>query len=625
MAQKKKDRLNGLRRGVALLMGLISIDMVKHSNVKGSEKDLSLTRSSFLTMVEAQLPDKDTWKLLRQGDGEAFLFDISRGCDEMILFADRVNQLVPYFNRTKGLLNKLPNERQLSARIVCHVGEIVNLEGSSGDLGGEAISLLLKHERKIGKPGKVVLTQDVFRLLSEPIKARCMSSGVNDRFGQFYVLNGVRTTADIQLNDRQSSQLRDWVKTMLSQRKYKSLLYFGYTNERLHNFISYELSGIDAKILVRNWVVERLSEQKHNRSIKRGRGGDKTAPRPWFKADMIKATAKAYMENETWKKSRNNLETRFYDAPPYFSGVILLNDDLRSASAQIGFFKWVENPEGGGSPYKLEEWPGIILDGSVPEHLMLLDNILSRFRELWDNSHTYEQVCDQEVTEEVKDPSVVGQVWSVDGTPYKIVYPLRNEPHKSFPMVSHEDVKAFRAIEGFLKYYGIDSEIYNITINHDHKGKWITKKDEQELEKWNGHIVYICAKSIPPSIQVYMRKIGVQMEFRDIGTSKPFVVDVETKSKWYSPLDEARPEPKDYCLIARFRRPKKNTYAYVIAGTHGIGTCGGAIYLTDKINLNILVQITGGKDFVALVTSKFDAATRDIDAPDLLIAPRLIG
>lgn len=69
-----------------------------------------------------------------QGDGCIVVFDIESRVEEMVIFADKIRQLVPLFNRTKGELNKLPCQQEIVVRIVCHAGEVLNKDGDAGSL-----------------------------------------------------------------------------------------------------------------------------------------------------------------------------------------------------------------------------------------------------------------------------------------------------------------------------------------------------------------------------------------------------------------------------------------------------------------------------------------------------------
>ncbi|WKZ34762.1 MAG: hypothetical protein QY332_14165 [Anaerolineales bacterium] len=622
MSRKNKVTLYGLKKGVQYL-GIVSIDIAKHSRIKDNDQDVSLTRSAFLSMAEAQLPARGSWKMTRQGDGEGFLFDISKGSDEMILFADRILQLVHYFNRAKGKLNKLPNDTDIFVRIVCHAGNIVNNERTSGDLGGDALNELFKHEKIIGKAGKIVLTNEVFRWLSKELKLRCTANNSDIPFGQCYVLDHGTSSCQIQMNDLDSKQLRDWIVKMLAQRKFNKLLYFGYTNERLHDFLGFKLSGIEVKILVRNWLTEKTDEQQYNRNKFIEKQKQDHSSSPWLKSEKIKATVKEIMESDKWRDSKKSIDVRFYAEPPIFNGVILLNEEMTDSVAHIGIIKWDTNTIDGGSPYKLEEWAALLLDGNTIEHQTLLDYLASRFWKSWELSQSYTDVCKQQEIDEANSPSLIEQIWCLDSKPYKIIYPLRSGPNPNFPLVYHEDVKAFRAVEAFLKEYGVDSELHNFQLGDVSLHDWFPSGEEEKIEEWHGHIVYICARSISPNLKEYLRGIRFPVEFSYQDRISPHLLYLPTGEQIHSPMDLQSPSPSDYSLIGRFRRKNQRGFGYILAGIHSIGTWGAASYLTNPLNLRTLTQIANGRDFAAVLSTEFNIKTRENEPTNLLIAPQI--
>lgn len=119
--------------------GMVSVDIVKGSNLTGANKSIGDTRDALKAVVEAQILDAPATCLPWRGDGGIVVFDISAGADEMVMFADRIRHLVPFLNRTRGRLNKLYLQQTFTVRIVCHSGELFN-SGTAGGLVGDALS-----------------------------------------------------------------------------------------------------------------------------------------------------------------------------------------------------------------------------------------------------------------------------------------------------------------------------------------------------------------------------------------------------------------------------------------------------------------------------------------------------
>src|SRR4030066_2534647 len=162
------------RPGQEFPAGLISIDMVGHSKQAGADREKSETKAALEGLLKHELKNELAILLTWQGEGGIVLFDISKGCDELILFADRVRHLVPLFNRTKSLLNKLPHRQEIILRIVCHAGSLVNQNGEPGELAGDTLNLLAKRDKEMGQPGYVSLTSEIYRRLLPEFQERCL-------------------------------------------------------------------------------------------------------------------------------------------------------------------------------------------------------------------------------------------------------------------------------------------------------------------------------------------------------------------------------------------------------------------------------------------------------------------
>ena len=254
-----------VKPGQEFLAGLISIDMVGHSKQAGADREKSETKAALEGLLKHELKNELAILLTWQGDGGIVLFDISKGCDELILFADRVRHLVPLFNRTKSILNKLPHRQEIILRIVCHAGSLVNQNGEPGELAGDALNLLAKRDREICQPGYVVLTSEIYRRLLPEFQERCLFTNEHPAFGKIYTLDGKTALCSLHYNDRSSNNLKEWITATRQQRKFDRLIYFAYTNELLYDFLAYDLEGLEVKIIARNWVAEHHDEEVYNK------------------------------------------------------------------------------------------------------------------------------------------------------------------------------------------------------------------------------------------------------------------------------------------------------------------------------------------------------------------------
>src|SRR5947207_9883195 len=142
------------------LSSIVVIDIVGHSQPHGGTKQGANTKAALKDLVDSEVVRERAAALLPwRGDGGEVVFDVSDSCDEMIAFADRVRHLIPFFNKSRGKLNKLPDQQEIIVRIVCHCGELFN-KGSAAELAGEALNILAHDGKYVDSPGPVVVSAD---------------------------------------------------------------------------------------------------------------------------------------------------------------------------------------------------------------------------------------------------------------------------------------------------------------------------------------------------------------------------------------------------------------------------------------------------------------------------------
>src|SRR4030066_316093 len=612
-----------VKPGQEFLAGLISIDIVAHSKQAGADREKSETKAALEGLLKHELKNELAILLTWQGDGGIVLFDISRGCDELILFADRIRHLVPLFNRTKSILNKLPHRQEIILRIVCHAGSLVNQNGEPGELAGDTLNLLAKRDKEIGQPGYVVLTSEIYRRLLPEFQERCLFTNEHPAFGKTYTLDGKTALCSLHYNDRSSNNLKEWITATRQQRKFDRLLYFAYTNELLYDFLAYDLEGLEVKIIARNWVVEHRDEESFNKILLQKGSEIDIKQRQWFKSDVIKVRAKEIFEKAI--KMGMPIDMRFYDMPPLFNGAVL-ESHSDSSAAFAGIIKWEEFPEGGGSPYKLEEWPAMVLDGRDRIHAHLLQYLSSRFWESWNRGLTYEQVCKEEEKYELMKPAIVGKIWRFDDLTYLLVYPCRRISNRSFPVVAFEDLMAVRLVERFLNEYRVEVKHLNFELPDVLQGNWFPGEAIAKINDWPGHVVYICTKSVPPSLMASLLEQGFEYDICSVGTDSPYLQHRRRKEQVLSsPTAQAPPEPRDYSLIARLKRGGQEGYGYILAGIRAMGTWGAAEYLTDRSNLQALTHLVREEQFAAIIETIFNPDEHRIAETRLHLAPEYFG
>jgi hypothetical protein len=602
--------------------GIVSIDIADHSKFLGSTHAIGVVRDALRSLITTQILEDSAALIEWQGDGGFVLFDIGKGgCDAMILFADRVQQLIPWLNRTRGLLNALPHDQALRVRVVCHAGNIRNSDGTNGGLVSDALNQIRKGERDVGRPGHVVLSSKVHSHIADAIKDRCVRMEVpHDQLGQIFVLDGHMTSCTVEEIDQSSIKLKDWIRLALARRPYGQLLYFAYTNELLHEFLAYDLPTIgkvDVKILVRNWLVEREDEDEFNQRRFSGVSAVDNRPiRPWNKAAQIKLRTKQLIEDAMRSSSTDSIDVRFYDGAPMFNGAILRAED-GVRCAMVGVVSWEQDPPDGGSPYKLEQWPALRLDSNDNLQRKLINYFESRFEEMWGKGQTYDELCEREEV----DPQLVRKLWGVDNKPVLIVYPHRRVMDRSFPVMAYEDVMALREVEGFLKRHRVPTRLLSVQLPTDLGGEWFPPDALTQINAWSGHILYICSKVVPPTLRDQMKDEHFPYDLRGVGSSTPSVFHVSSRHNYLSPTDRQPPEPRDYSLVAKMKRIETDGFVFVAAGVRAMGTWGAARYLVDGRSIKAIVEEFGENGFAALVSTAFDPSTQQILAVKPFLAP----
>ncbi len=546
-----------------------------------------------------------------QGDGGYVVFELGDTFDEMVLMAERLRHLLVYFNGARGLLNQVHGDIHL--RLVCHAGELIGSPDRPGNVSGTPLDVLAKQGKAVGAPDHVVISEAVHTRLSAALQSRCSAYCRHKTFGQTHIVDGERSYVPIQRNNLVSDELQSWISATVQQQRFKELLYFGYTLERLNDFLG-KLSSVDEiRILMRNWLLEKDEEDTFN---------EKRQPtpewRPWVKSPVIRGMAAKF---DDLARCGRRLDVRFYDGSPTFAGAILISDRPEDAMAHVGLYKWVNNSETGGSPYKLGIWSGLCLQGTDELHAGTIECLRGRFEEAWSRSLTYQQVAEEERRREAAEPAMVGRIWALDGRRYLIVYPNRMVAGRAFPLVAHEDLMAVRCTEAFLARYNAKIELLGINVAAEASADWNPPAALPEIEKWDGHIIYVCTKVLPRSIQQELGSRGCPFEFDGIGTAKPWILNRDTGHRYESPLDAPSPEPKDYSLIAKFGGSEAGRFRYVLAGIRAIGTWGAASFLTDPKSLRGLAAVVGEQAFAAMIQVKFDPERHDLVSWKVVLPP----
>ncbi len=141
----------------------------------------------------------------------------------------------------------------------------------------------------------------------------------------------------------------------LKSGKYPIVKIFGYTGEVVTNdlitYLDRYHSGLEIRMLHRNWIIEREDENAHNKVIEHG------GFRLWDKSNAIRSLA-----TENWGHSLKR-EIRYYSHQPILKGAIFCDANDKPVMVFFNFQKWIPLPVEGGSEFK-----------SVPSDMFMIDN-----------------------------------------------------------------------------------------------------------------------------------------------------------------------------------------------------------------------------------------------------------
>jgi hypothetical protein len=603
--------------GKNYLAGFTSIDLIDSSRLQGTPEDITRTKDALKGLIESLIHDQPIAILSWRGDGGILICDGSQGFDHLVFTCDELIHLLPLFNDSPGRLNFLSNDR-IHLRVVCHGGR-VNYTGKPDILHADALNQVAKREREVGVVDHVVVTDDIYKGLSEDYKRRFVSAeDIDPVLGAHFILDRDQASATIQLNTHTSENIRDWIAESARQKQYDELYLISYTNQTLFEFLSSPIPTLKIRILARSWLAEEDDERIYNKELaKRKKFQQKFEQlrQPWMKSRIIRSVAEMMVDPDVPRPFKNEIDIRFYDSPPWLKGAMLRNSKSGRRAALIGFYSWNPRPIEGGSPYIGEHWSGVWLSDDDGPQTNMLDVIQSRFDELWNSGSDYTQMKEQELARNAELPHKIDieNIWNLDGQPYLIIVPGRHENKRFYPAVAGEDLMAMRAIEQFLGENGADVDM-EIVVDSEYS---------QKIRDWEGHLVYICHRTLSDELLDELYQSGWSYKILRHPQASMTIKHTVYDQSFQSPMDREQPERMDFCLIVKMNRPEKVGKLFVIAGIHAIGTWGGACYLTDTHHLNRLSTLIEEDNFSTLIQCEFDQLLRiqkvkDVMSPEIL-------
>ena len=159
-----------LKDGEPRIFGFLQIDIVGSSSMAGPNAALMRTKTNLRNQLSGVCSIYDIMPLSWAGDGGvwALLIDRMESYDLLVQCGLHLLETIHFFNEMKGVSNLA--DSPISVRIGCHKGEaIFNKEGSL--FHGSELNAFLKHEKGIGVPNFLVLTEAVYdQLTSETLR-----------------------------------------------------------------------------------------------------------------------------------------------------------------------------------------------------------------------------------------------------------------------------------------------------------------------------------------------------------------------------------------------------------------------------------------------------------------------
>ncbi|MEX1248098.1 MAG: hypothetical protein WEA61_06405 [Anaerolineales bacterium] len=584
-----------VKPGETFTAGVASIDFINATELSGTPQQIADTKTAFLELVSSLIENQPIAVLNWSGDGGLLICDGARGFDDLVVVCDKTLGFLPFFNRSLGRFTYL-NDDRIHVRIVCNSAFVQNT-GEAKTFTAEVVNKTAKYERNIGIRDHLVVTSNIYSGLSLDFQRRLAPSSVSDnKLGPYYVLDALESNSIVRRNEFTSEKIRDWIAAAAKLKKYDEIMIFTYTNESLYEYLSTPLPGITIRVLARNWLKEAEEENAYNHKM------SQTSPaselrRLWKKADVIKRDAEILIDERRDQPYKNEFNIRFYESRPLFKGIILRNSQTKRRIGYIGHYAWDLDWQTGGSPIIGENWSAVWLSEDGGSQSNMLDAVTSRFEELWENGKSFEELDETEQQQALiaQYKENVKAVWEIDDKPFLVIVPGREKPGRLYPLVGAEDLLAMRSVERFLREHGAAFAL-----------KIMTTGDSTEIsKKWDGHLIYICHRTISPEYLTELKKGGFPYDIVTKEGGKPSIVHIPYKHEYFSPMDEDSPQERDFCLVAKTRRPDKAGSLFIIAGLHGMGTLAGAQYLTNQDQLRILFEARKNLDFCTVVECEF--------------------
>ena len=162
------------------------------------------------------------------------------------------------------------------------------------------------------------------------------------------------------------------------------------------------------------------------------------------------------------------------------------------------------------------------------------------------------------------------------------------------------------------KYENSMARVEDILASHEIKTilnickiSFIDIYDDKEIINDNNKI-YICGPIPNRKSENFCCKYNLVYEIQRDNEGKPYIKDKITGNNIYSPMDIEEPKKNtDLCIVGRINTSNTNVSEIFIFGIHGVGTYGGAKFISSKEFIKKYFRKLKGKNFIFVVKVDF--------------------
>lgn len=174
-----------------------------------------------------------------------------------------------------------------------------------------------------------------------------------------------------------------------------------------------------------------------------------------------------------------------------------------------------------------------------------------------------------------------------------------NPNNKNWQIIKPKYEKSKARVEDILASHEIKKILNICKISYD------DVYDDKEIINDNNKI-YICGPMANSKSKDFYSEHNLVYEIQRDNAGKPCIKDRITGNIIYSPMDIKKLKKNtDLCIVGRINTTKTNISEIFIFGIHGVGTFGGAKYISSKEFIKEYFGKLKGKNFIFIVKVEF--------------------